>query len=244
MELTSAAIELTESEEGYIAHKYWDPYGEVFTIGFGTTTDVLPDMPETCTVAQATQWLLDYMNNSVVPSILEVFAPVNEYELGGLADLGYNAGSGVFREEPMYSALLSKDRQQIANAFMAFDRAADGALLSDLYHRREADAAFFLKLPPYIPTYNYDWFPKKWQHGVKRYDQLRALYHVGKASNKEVVWMHARELQCKTRARSVWLNAVKRHPLKDKKPSWGVDHRGWIYQELLARSKGKYVLPH
>lgn len=241
--LTAQDVELTESQEGYRSERYWDPYGRVWTIGFGTTSasGVFPNgvVPLYCTVSEATGWLLEYMNRAVIPSLLRVFAPVNGNELSALADLGYNAGADVFFEEPMYSALRSGDREAIASAFMAFDRAG-GQVLSDLVHRREADRARFLAPVPHVPTYHYDWYPKKWQVAIKRYDALRALEHVGKLTKRDAVWLKARQKQCGLYATFVIRKA--RRVGSRKHPNWD-NHRGWMFQELRLRAEGKRVLP-
>jgi GH24 family phage-related lysozyme (muramidase) len=243
-QLTAADIELTKLQEGLVLHRYYDPYGQIYTIGYGTTSGagVVEPIPEYCTEAQATAWLLEYMNRDVVPAILQVFQPANGNELGGLADLGYNAGAGVFREEPMYSALKSGNRAAIGEAFMAYDRAATG-VLDVLIHRRESDRALFLREAAMPPTYRYDLYPAAMRTTVERYDVLRQLEHAGKLTRKEGLWLIARRAQCKVDARSIARNAIKRHPLKDGKPSWSVDHRGWLYRELSMRGAGKRVLP-
>jgi lysozyme len=244
MELTAGAIELTKSQEGYVDHIYYDAVG-VGTIGFGTTlgAGVVDPLPETCTETEATEWLLEYMNRSVVPPIVATGFDANANELGALADLGYNVGAGVFDEgTTMGDALRSKDRARISDAFMSYVYAG-GEVLSDLVHRREADRALFDEAPPHIATYHYDWYPKAWQTGVKRYDDLRKEDHVRKLSKKEAAWMHARQVQCRAYAVSIALNAKVRHRLKGGKPSWAVDHRGWLYQELIHRAQGKYVRP-
>lgn len=247
LQLTANDVSLTENEEGFVPTKYWDPYGGVWTIGFGTTSASgvfgTAGMPNTCTRAQATGWLLDYMNKQVLPSLFRVYTPANGNELGALADLGYNVGAGVFMEDPMHTALVSKDKAAIARAFMAYDHAADGQLLPGLVARRDADRALFLRVPPHIPTYHYNWYPGKWQTAVKRYDALRLLQYKGRLTKSETVWLFARRKQCGYYAHQVWLNAVKRHPLSDGKPSWGVEHRGWLYQQLIKRSHGDRVLP-
>jgi lysozyme len=242
-QLQPSDIALTEDEEGFVPYLYHDAVG-VATIGFGTTAGagVVDPLPNSCSREEASEWLLMYMNRSVVPAILASGFQPNQNQLGGLADLGYNTGSGVFEAgAAMGDALRSKDAARVSAAFMEYVYAG-GEVLSDLVHRREADRALFDRPVADAPSYHYEWYPRSWQKAVERYDDLRALQHVGKLTRRERAWLAWRTRQCGIYAKSVARKARRRR-LSDGKPSWTVERRGWLYQELLRRSRGGRVLP-
>lgn len=99
------------------------------------------------------------------------------------------------------------------------------------------------KPQPVKKSMHYDRYPRSWQKALRRYDALRELEHTGHLSKLKVPYLRARRVQCRMFAKSIAKNAIKRYPLKDGRPSWRVEHRGWMYQQLALRSQGRRVVP-
>lgn len=96
---------------------------------------------------------------------------------------------------------------------------------------------------PVEKSMHYNWYPPKWQKAIRRYDALRELEHVGKLPKVKVVFLRARQAQCRMMARSIAKNAKERYPLKDGRPSWRIEHRGFLYQQLALRAQRRRVVP-
>ena len=240
-QLTAADILLTKEQEGYVDHAYYDAVG-VKTIGFGTTAGagVVEPIPDTCTVEQATEWLLEYMNRSVVPAILASGFKPNQNQLGALADLGYNTGSGVFEAgAAMGDALRSHNAARVSATFMEYVYAG-GKILSDLVHRREADRSLFDRVPPAPPTHHYGWYMAGGERtAVERYDHWRARQT--KRLHPHRAWLLIRKKQCAFYSRRLVI--VAHRDKVDGKPSWMKYRRGWRHVELARRAQGKLVRP-
>lgn len=239
--LTPDAIHLTEQEEGCVLHAYHDVVG-VLTIGFGTTAGagVVEPIPATCTLAQAEQWLLEYMDRDVVPAALASGFDFNVNQLGAVCDLGYNAGSGVLDAgHSMGNALRAKSIAEIKSAFMDYVFAEGGVMLSDLVHRREADIALFDSPVPHVPSMHYDWFWGPEVKLVEQYDRYRAMQtHRKHPHRAQLAQLRAR---CHFYAARLWV--ISHAQRVNGKPSWGEFHRGWRRIELARRASGQQIQP-
>jgi hypothetical protein len=98
--------------------------------------------------------------------------------------------------------------------------------------------------------YHYDWFPEgpfPWQSKllyerwlVQEYDHYRVAPHVG--GNAEMIALLREDI---TLARKrVWFEAHMDSTTGQRlaKPTWTLYHRGWRWQQLLARSTGERVV--
>ncbi len=94
-QLTSAL----ENVEGFRSHAYWDPIGQVWTVGFGQTgPNIGPNM--VVTRQQATQWLIQ-RESALVNQLLAALpwaVNLSQVRLGALVDAAYNLGIGGLLE--------------------------------------------------------------------------------------------------------------------------------------------------
>jgi hypothetical protein len=101
--------------------------------------------------------------------------------------------------------------------------------------------------PPVKNTVHYDWFDntarrvylkKRRERGqVETYDKLRAMQTPKRHPRKLQLWFVRKVLGYY--ANRVLKVAKYNEPLKNGKPSWAVDHRGWRYQQLIHRAQGQ-----
>ena len=243
MEISEHGLEFIAGFEGYRYNAYWDPYGHCWTVGIGETQNVGPN--STMTYAQALADLKGRLAREYEPALTALGVPLNQNQWDALCSFIWNLGPGSMSWD-VGRDLRARNYDAAANALLEYDRAG-GVVLSGLARRRQAERTLFLtpvpapKPPPL--SYHYNWYPVSWQTAVRRYDALRRLQARSRMSRIEGLWLLARKKQCGSYAKSIARNAIKRHPLQDGKPSWDVDHRGWLYQELLRRSRGELVKP-
>lgn len=155
MQVGPVGLKLIEEFEGLRLEAYQDP-GEVWTIGYGTTSGAGVDVHEgmTCTQKQAEDWLLDYLDRAVVPAIQAAQdarqrskgweTAFNENQVDALASLGYNVGPGVFEAAHTigYAIRNGATKDAISRDFLLYE-SDDGKILAGLVSRREAERALF-----------------------------------------------------------------------------------------------------
>lgn len=135
-----------------------------------------------------------------------------------------------------------------------FEEGADAVQFTDKAAGRNVDQsvttpAFWGNDPKPKPVKNpphYDWFDNapRWvflKHRTERaqvelYDKLRAQQTRTKHPHRIQLWFVRKVL--KWFANRVATVAIKDNPLSNGKPSWGIDHRGWRYQQLAHRAQG------
>lgn len=132
---------LIKSFEGLRLKAYRDPVG-IWTIGYGTTRDVRPDM--SISEAEAEQLLQQDLIRFEQAISEAVVAPVNDNQFSALVSFTYNVGSGALRSSTLLKLL--NDRQDIHGAADEFPRwnRAGGRVLEGLTRRRNAERALFL----------------------------------------------------------------------------------------------------
>ena len=157
MRIGPVGLNLIKQFEGFSAKAYRDPVG-VWTIGYGTThgagVNVYDGM--TCTVEQATRWLQNEIDRSVIPAIVAAQQArlrshgwrtrLNENQVDALCSFGYNLGPGVFLSGSTvgYHIRAGYTKRRIANDLLMYDHAG-GQVLPGLLRRREAERALFLQ---------------------------------------------------------------------------------------------------
>jgi lysozyme len=132
--------------EGFRSKAYWDPYGKVWTIGYGETRGVRPG--QSISRDAALKRLIARVNRDYLAPVLRYCRSVDfeprQGEADALASLAYNVGPGIFRRgERMGDAIASGDRRRIADAFLAYDHAGGRRLLG-LTLRRRRERKMFL----------------------------------------------------------------------------------------------------
>lgn len=140
-----AGLLLVKQFEGCRLTAYPDAAG-VFTIGWGHVRGVRPG--DTCTQAQADDWLLEDLAakaDQVDASTFDV--PTGDNEFAAMAALAFNIGTGAFAGSSVLRLHRAGDKAQAADAFLLWDKArVAGALVpvAGLQRRRQAERALYL----------------------------------------------------------------------------------------------------
>lgn len=150
--INQAGIDLIKKYEGLRLGAYLDSIG-IPTLGYGHTKDV--KMGDTCTLAQATAWLLqeiqqaeDIVNNAVTSDI-------NDNQLAALTSFVYNVGPGRDGIKDGLCELKSGGQSHLLQYvnISAFGKAADefpkwanagGVVVFGLMKRRMDERALFM----------------------------------------------------------------------------------------------------
>ncbi len=154
-----AGLELIKESEGFYSEPYRCPAG-VPTIGYGTIKypggkKVKLSNPA-CTKLQAIDWLkyeVDQKEN-VIYNFLEVNRiDLNTNQFSALVSFAYNLGNGpiITDGKTMNRALLTGDEQDVASAFMIYNKARVGVfrrlkVLRGLTIRRRKERDLYLKV--------------------------------------------------------------------------------------------------
>lgn len=141
-----AAVVIIKEFEGFFAKAYRDPVG-IPTIGWGTIQ--YPDgrkvqMGDTCTEAQATEWLLFEMNakSKAISDMVKV--SLNDNEFCALTSFAYNCGIGAFKTSTLLRKLNSgSSKSEVANELLKWVYAG-GKVLNGLVRRRKEERELFL----------------------------------------------------------------------------------------------------
>lgn len=143
LSISENGLKLIERFEGFSPNKYWDPYGKVWTIGYGTTTADGP-LPASVTQAQAEQLLKENISKIYAPPINALEIPLNQNQFDALCSLVYNCGDGVISASTKLGHdLRNRNFPVVANDFLAYTYAG-GVQLPGLVTRRSAERSLFL----------------------------------------------------------------------------------------------------
>lgn len=121
---------------------------DVWTIGYGHTAGV--KQGDTCTLAQAEEWLLNDVARFYAGLVMLVTVPLNQNELDALVSLTFNIGigrrdghKGDFADSTLLDKLNAGDKAGAAAEFPKWDHQG-GLELAGLRTRRLAEQARFL----------------------------------------------------------------------------------------------------
>jgi len=142
LELTTnpKGIRLIKVFEGLRLSAYQDAVG-VWTIGYGTTTNVYPGM--VITEARAEELLRDDLKRFESAVNQFVDAPLNADQFSALVAIAYNIGENAFASSTLLRKLNSNDYAGAAEEFLKWVYAG-GRVLAGLVRRRNAERALFL----------------------------------------------------------------------------------------------------
>lgn len=142
LELTTneKGIRLIKTFEGLRLSAYRDSVG-VWTIGYGTTTNVFPGMR--ITAAKAEELLRTDLTRfeAAVNQFVEV--PLNSDQFSALVSIAYNIGENAFASSSLLKKLNHRDYDQAADEFLKWVYAG-GRVLAGLVRRRNAERSLFL----------------------------------------------------------------------------------------------------
>jgi len=156
VQIGPVGLKLIEEFEGLRLEAYQDSVG-VWTIGYGTTSSAGVEVHQGLVITQkmAEQYLEDYINRAVIPSLEAAQAQrlktglwrtrLNENQVDALCSFGYNLGAGIFN--PGYTIgrdiRTGQTKRKIADDMLMYDEAG-GQVLAGLQRRRQAERALFL----------------------------------------------------------------------------------------------------
>jgi GH24 family phage-related lysozyme (muramidase) len=214
MHISNAGLALIEEFEGFSHAPYWDPYGNVWTRGYGETEGISRRSPW---IRQSTAQnnLRRLIEQRYEWAIRALQVPLNQNQWDALCSFVWNLGAGIFTGE-LRAALLRRDWRAVANQMLAYDHAG-GQVLEGLQHRRQVEAELFLRPEAaYIPADE-----QRWEH---EYDQLQHRRGAWPAMRRRVL----RRVMTKRR-KLIWQLA--------QHTGWETLDRAARYRQLLVRTE-------
>lgn len=137
--------DLIKKWEGYRDHAYKCQAG-VWTIGYGTTrypNGHAVKMGDTCTLAQAEQWLACYLETEINHYLDRDFPNLKPNQREALQSLLYNWGYQAFKRSKLFKAIKDNNIEQI---FRQWDIiSANGKPSLGLIRRRLDELQLFFK---------------------------------------------------------------------------------------------------
>jgi lysozyme len=126
-------------KEIFSQHAYHDGGG--FSVGYGHHTNVKEG--DTCTIAQADEWLHQDVTTAVNAVNREVKVPLTQQQYDALVDFVYNVGIGAFHTSTVLRLLNEKDYEGAAHAMLRYVN-ANGRENPTLVARRHEEVDHFL----------------------------------------------------------------------------------------------------
>jgi GH24 family phage-related lysozyme (muramidase) len=141
--INDRGLELVKVFEGLRLEAYQDSVG-IWTIGYGTTSDILPVRPGmVITEAQAEQFLRKGLEGFEEDVARLIKVPLTSDQFSALVVFTYNVGPGALSESTLRRKLNDGDYAGAAAEFLRWNKAG-GQELAGLTRRRQAERALFL----------------------------------------------------------------------------------------------------
>lgn len=115
--------------------------GGVPTIGWGHTRGV--NAGDTCTQAQADQWLVEDLVPAQGAVNHYVTAPINQNQFDALVCLAFNIGSGNFTSSTLLKYLNLQKYSLADSEFLKWNK-VHGVIIAGLVRRRRAERELFM----------------------------------------------------------------------------------------------------
>jgi GH24 family phage-related lysozyme (muramidase) len=138
--INSKGLLMLKSFEGLRLEAYQDAVG-VWTIGYGTTTGVVPGMR--ISAAEAEAFLKQDLARFEKAIATHVKVPLNSDQCSALICFTYNVGESAFAGSTLIQLLNKKDYAGAAEQFLRWNKAGEQELVG-LTRRRKAERALFL----------------------------------------------------------------------------------------------------
>lgn len=132
--------------EGFRSCPYWDPYGQVWTVGYGETQGITAGSP-CVSKRSARKDLRKRLSGKYNPTRLQP-QKLKQCEIDALASLAYNEGPGIL-SDPSYSTLAKRLRSNEGRTYNGRKRIyrqelpkwtrSGGVVLAGLVNRRNAE---------------------------------------------------------------------------------------------------------
>lgn len=144
MKTSTDGLALLHHYEGCKLTAYPDPAtgGAPYTIGFGDTgPDVVPGL--TITQDEANRRLANRLAREFEPGVSNLAITATQKQFDALVSLAYNIGLKNLRTSTVMNRTNEGEKDQAANAFMLWNRAA-GNVMKGLNRRRYAERMVYL----------------------------------------------------------------------------------------------------
>ena len=159
MHIDATGLHLIESFEGYDRCAYFDPYGGVWTAGFGQTQGVYPGFCFASRAAAEANLKLS-VEETYEPSIRALDVSFNQHQWDALCSFTYNLGAGIFDGTAVGYDLRARDFTAATKAMLGYVYAG-GVVLPGLVTRRREEVDLFntpvVKPRPYVPADELRW---------------------------------------------------------------------------------------
>lgn len=140
MQISNNGLRLIEGFEGFVSCPYWDPYGRVYTRGYGETEGISRSS-KCLTQKEAQENLRKIFTERYAPSINNLGVPLNQNQFDALGSFVWNLGPGSM-EWDVGRSLRAGQYGQAAYDMLQYDRAG-GVVLAGLASRRRQEVDLF-----------------------------------------------------------------------------------------------------
>ncbi len=159
MHIDATGLHLIESFEGYDRCAYFDPYGGVWTAGFGQTQGVYPGFCFASRAAAEANLKLS-VEETYEPSIRALDVSFNQHQWDALCSFAYNLGGGIFTGTSVGADLRARSFHAATQAMLGYVYAG-GVVLPGLVTRRREEVNLFntpvAKPKPYVAADELRW---------------------------------------------------------------------------------------
>lgn len=142
MRTSDRGLKFISEHEGLSLTAYPDPGtgAEPYTLGYGHTGGVKPG--DTCTEAQAMEWLAEDVREAEQAIERLVTVPLTQDMFDALVSFTFNVGAGNLSSSTLLKLVNAGKFDEAAEQFPRWNRAA-GRVMAGLTKRRHAEAAMF-----------------------------------------------------------------------------------------------------
>ena len=138
--MNAAGLQLVKDFEECRLKSYKPTPNDVWTIGWGRTQGVKEG--DTCTQAEADQWLEDDLRSAEACVSDCVHIPITDNEFSACVSLAYNIGCDAFENSTLVHLLNLADYDGAQKQFARWCK-QKGKVLGGLVRRRASEAALF-----------------------------------------------------------------------------------------------------
>jgi lysozyme len=229
MQISENGLRLIERFEGFVSHPYWDPYGRVWTRGYGETEGITADSPS-ISQGEAQRRLARLVDERYAPAVREI-AGLNQNQFDALCSFVWNVGPGAISAGTALGGLLRRGHWTYAAAALLAYVRAGGQVLQGLVTRRQAERVLFLE--PVVRPNRLGVLTRGERDEVEAYDRLRHhphlhLHHLAQLREALVA-----------ERKDIW-RAAEHGILSNGQPTapgWGFEQRKARYEILLSRTR-------
>jgi lysozyme len=151
--IDAAGLRLIGGFEGFESCPYWDPYGHVWTRGYGETEGVGPNSP-CLSRSEGLTRLQSLVESRYEWALRALGVALNQHQWDALCSFVWNLGAGIFEGTTVGADLRARAFFAASRQMLAYDHAG-GVVLAGLRTRREAEVRLFLEpeSKPKPPSY-------------------------------------------------------------------------------------------